>query len=57
MTSGQDMNANVGNRENKSCKQITSFGINSSNTKGADDVNLFMMHNLHAPLIFYCHKE
>ena len=51
------MNANVGDRENKSCKQIGPFGINNRNSKGAEGSNLLRMYNLHPPLTFYCHKK
>ena len=57
MTSGQDMNGSIGSRENKSCKQIGPRGINNRNAKGAEAVNLLRMHDLYAPLTFYCHKE
>ena len=57
MTSRQDINASIGSREMKSCKQIGPHGINNRNAKGAEAVNLLRMHDLYAPLTFYCHKE
>ena len=56
LISGQDMNANIGTRENKICKSIGPFGINNRNAKGAEAVNILRIRNLHAPLTFYQHK-
>ena len=56
MTSGQDMNASIGTRENKICKQISPFGIDNRNAKEIEAVNILSMHDIYAPLTLYCHK-
>ena len=57
MTSRQAMITSIVTRENKNCKQIGPHGINNRNAKGAEAVILLRIHDLYAPLSFYCHKE
>ena len=50
------MNASIGTRENKICKQISPFGIDNRNAKEIEAVNILSMHDIYAPLTLYCHK-
>ena len=53
-----DINVNVGVRKKKKeSNQIGTFGLNNRNGKVVKAVNLLRMHNLHAPLTFYYHKQ
>lgn len=53
MATRQDMNANIGVRNNKKeCNQIGAFGLNNKNGKYVETVNILRIHNLYALLCF-----
>ena len=53
-----DIHVNVGVRKKKKeSNQIGTFGLNNRNGKVVEAVNLLRMHNLHAPLTLYSHKQ